>query len=887
MANWDILKASIAEVIKTNGNQEITGDILKSVLTNIVSTLGEHATFAGVAKPNTQPGWPDGPVFYIAAEPGAYSNFENISVTNHVIILINNLNTKAWESIDTGLSNLSINSLDGSVIADTSITGEKIAQGAITRDHIENSAVDSYALADDAVTTAKIADDAVTTEKIAQGSITQNKLDDIVKSLQWSEVQLTDIDALSEVSSLNTITAYKVKSGTKTCGYMFMTMDSGSNQIAQYMITSLILPDNYGYDYNQQSLYVRTFARKGSYESAQGTWSTWRKMVSTFNDKLSFSSDGRSETYGAEIGKTIDLTATDVYKLKELLNSYVKKASVERGKLLSTHNYFFNSYTEVVTSSSEAMTYNAREFSKLRLRFTANQLEDSILYAWGDFIISSSGQSLQLTSAGTRQLLIATKNPILAGALFDIYYANNTGAKISCDNLGSDYIQIDKDNTTEYRIQIKKDVSAPYVVFNIPRYTYIDKIYITEYEDGHYNILKLTLQDNSVVTVNIQDRGYIANSAVTTTKIGYEAVTNEKIAAGAVTFTKIAQGAVTTDKIADGAVTTEKIAQGAITRDHIENGAVGSYELKNGAVTNEKIADEAVNVDKIANDAVTNAKIANHAVTHEKLDEQAVIPKNISNNAFPSAWAEHQLGYTGPFMLERYQRANFGEVIIKNSDGDKINLGHCVTVDFGANQNNVPEQIECKLYRLLPKRKVRGYHSYDDTDIDANMYYYRKRIWACPNEAHASIRTINLVRNSAELENPHRFIYQIDTTTIVNFILQFWRNSKGYSDFGEAVDEFCNSLSSKEVINQEAISECAINTIYFRWGSNSPTNALKQISRPMGARVFGRRFIIGIYNQIFGLIPISVSMQILKQDEGLSGDFKWKFYQCKRDKLLY
>lgn len=195
-----------------------------------------------------------------------------------------------------------------------------IAQGAVGRDNIDNGAVDEYAIADGAVKTSKIAQGAVTTDKIAQGTITQDKLDDIVKSLQWSEVQLTDIDALSEFSSLNAITAYKVKSGKTICGYMFMTIDLGTNQIAQYMITSLILPSDYSYDYHQQSLYVRTFSRKGSYESAQGTWSTWRKMVSTFNEKLSFSSDGRSETYGAEIGKTIDLTASDVYKLKEIVD---------------------------------------------------------------------------------------------------------------------------------------------------------------------------------------------------------------------------------------------------------------------------------------------------------------------------------------------------------------------------------------------------------------------------------------------------------------------------------------------------------------------------------------------------------------------------------------
>lgn len=213
-----------------------------------------------------------------------------------------------------------------------------IAQGAVGRDNIANGVVDEYAITDGAVKTSKIADaavvasklaqgavttdaladDAVTTAKIAQGAVTADVLADAVKSLQWSEVQLTDIDALSE-ASLNAITAYKVKSGKTTCGYMFMTIDRGPNQIAQYMITSMILPSE-EYDYHQQSIYVRTFSLRGSHESAQGTWSTWRKMISTFNEKLSFSSDGRSETYGVEIGKTIDLTARDVYKLKEIVD---------------------------------------------------------------------------------------------------------------------------------------------------------------------------------------------------------------------------------------------------------------------------------------------------------------------------------------------------------------------------------------------------------------------------------------------------------------------------------------------------------------------------------------------------------------------------------------
>lgn len=79
MSKWSDLKAAIANVIKTNGTQAITGDVLQSVLNNIVSSLGENYQFAGIATTSTNPGTPDGNIFYIAGE-GTYTNFSNITI---------------------------------------------------------------------------------------------------------------------------------------------------------------------------------------------------------------------------------------------------------------------------------------------------------------------------------------------------------------------------------------------------------------------------------------------------------------------------------------------------------------------------------------------------------------------------------------------------------------------------------------------------------------------------------------------------------------------------------------------------------------------------------------------------------------------------------------
>lgn len=76
MGNYEQLKKAIADVIKTNGNQEITGAIMQNVLNTIVSTVGANRTFVGIANKDTNPGTPDGNVFYIACTAGNYVNFQ-------------------------------------------------------------------------------------------------------------------------------------------------------------------------------------------------------------------------------------------------------------------------------------------------------------------------------------------------------------------------------------------------------------------------------------------------------------------------------------------------------------------------------------------------------------------------------------------------------------------------------------------------------------------------------------------------------------------------------------------------------------------------------------------------------------------------------------------
>lgn len=95
MGNYEELKAAVASVIKTNGNQEITGDLLQNTLLTIISTMGSNATFAGIATPTTTPSVNDANVFYLAYEYGIYANFDSIKIDNGVNIIYNK--SGSWE----------------------------------------------------------------------------------------------------------------------------------------------------------------------------------------------------------------------------------------------------------------------------------------------------------------------------------------------------------------------------------------------------------------------------------------------------------------------------------------------------------------------------------------------------------------------------------------------------------------------------------------------------------------------------------------------------------------------------------------------------------------------------------------------------------------------
>lgn len=104
MSNYNSLKTTIDANIKQNGNQEITGQILNSVLNQMVNILGTGYQFAGIATldPATDPGTPDAKVFYIANGKGTYEKFGGINVTEDDVVVL--YWDSSWHKVSTGIA---------------------------------------------------------------------------------------------------------------------------------------------------------------------------------------------------------------------------------------------------------------------------------------------------------------------------------------------------------------------------------------------------------------------------------------------------------------------------------------------------------------------------------------------------------------------------------------------------------------------------------------------------------------------------------------------------------------------------------------------------------------------------------------------------------------
>lgn len=145
---YDQIKESIKAVIKENGNYEITGNVLQTVLLSMVDTLGPEYQFLGIATKSTVPVVVEGNSFYITVEVGTYTNFKNsgnTAITVNQLGILTSTNGTAWNFTPIFIG---VSKGGGEVFNDydnnTAVGNNSHAEGAKTNASGNNSHAEGY-----------------------------------------------------------------------------------------------------------------------------------------------------------------------------------------------------------------------------------------------------------------------------------------------------------------------------------------------------------------------------------------------------------------------------------------------------------------------------------------------------------------------------------------------------------------------------------------------------------------------------------------------------------------------------------------------------------------------------------------------------------------------
>ena len=179
--NYDELKRNIADVVKPNGNQEITGQIMQDALFALIENLGEGWQFGGAVRPSDVPALgADVRAFYLAVEKGVYADFGGVEVTELSAIVYGDgwgvLPLGVAFGVDTEAEIGALSERVKALEADGSVTTSRIATGAVTTPKLANASVTTEKIHDGAITNDKIGEGAVTNDKILSEAITIDKL---------------------------------------------------------------------------------------------------------------------------------------------------------------------------------------------------------------------------------------------------------------------------------------------------------------------------------------------------------------------------------------------------------------------------------------------------------------------------------------------------------------------------------------------------------------------------------------------------------------------------------------------------------------------------------------------------------------------------------------
>jgi hypothetical protein len=223
---------------------------------------------------------------------------------------------------------VSVNAIQGTLIADNAITAVHIATNAVSGTLIADNAVTAVHIAQNSITVTQLADDCVESDKIADGIITTNHLNSAMISSQTEVTAVAgDFVLLGDTSDSNNLKKTPVSSvvalaSSLTSDFTLTSTDTGSSASP---IINLVRDSSSPADAD----YIGQIKFKG--EDDGGASTTYSKITGKIGDASNGSEDGIIEFAAQKAGSSTILARLSSTKL-ELLNSTELEAPVVDGQ---------------------------------------------------------------------------------------------------------------------------------------------------------------------------------------------------------------------------------------------------------------------------------------------------------------------------------------------------------------------------------------------------------------------------------------------------------------------------------------------------------------------------------------------------------------------------
>lgn len=232
----------------------------------------------------------------------------------------------------------------------------------------------------------------------------------------------------------------------------------------------------------------------------------------------------------------------------------------------------------------------------------------------------------------------------------------------------------------------------------------------------------------------------LAANAVTAAKIAANTITSAQIAADTITAGQIAAGAIGVSELAAGAVTAAAIAAGTITATQIAGHTITAAQIAAGTITTTEIASGTIVAGNIASGTITTTQIASGTIVAGNIASGTITATQIASRTITADRIQ-----VGALSLKRLPTF----IVARKSSSDVGNppaTSRLTGLGYSATQNLTATMSDCRAYDVVVI-DCNGWAADEHNTFIQSLIADGQRVWVSGNDSTTGLFYITTTEN--------------------------------------------------------------------------------------------------------------------------------------------